>query len=513
MDPYEEVAQQGQVHPLSPAYVSNPMELDEHVPVHVLELEHLEYDASSDDDIQVEDDDEDPKEDPNKEREPEDEDTKEPSEGSDETKPLEEDETAVTPPPPSQRRARISVRPQTPMAASTKALIDAFVVGSSPFPLPPTSPAYDQVPSGHRAAMIRKRDNIPEEDMPPWRRFAFTAPLPGYDVAESSAAATRAPRSQAEDVGYVRALQASERRMMTSIEEVNLRTDGRDIRLEIDVVRGQRTAYETELQERQSAEDLVVTQMMRIHTLEARAHTDMVEDVDSSWTEGIVGLSQRLEKMESVFHISGCSINNQVKFATCTLLGAALTWWNGHVRTLGHEAAYALTWGTLKKKMTDKYCQKGEIKKLEIELWNLRVKGNDVAAYTQRFQELALMCTKFLANETEKVDKYISGLPDNIHGNVISARPKTLDETIEVVVPTGTYVVPTGRVVVPTGRYIVPTGRVVVLTGRVISLDRIPTGRYVVPTGTVVVPTGRVISPGRIPTGRATLYILYAIIY
>nr|GEU54798.1 reverse transcriptase domain-containing protein [Tanacetum cinerariifolium] len=136
--------------------------------------------------------------------------------------------------------------------------------------------------------------------------------------------------------------------------------------------------------------------------------------------------------MELVFHISGCAIDNQVKFATCTLLGAALTWWNGHVRTLGHDAAYVMTWGTLKKKLMDKYCPKGEIKKLEIELWNLRVKGNDVAAYTQRFQELALMCTKFLTNETEKVDKYISGLPDNIHGNVMSARPKTLDETIEL---------------------------------------------------------------------------------
>ncbi|GJT71986.1 reverse transcriptase domain-containing protein [Tanacetum coccineum] len=111
---------------------------------------------------------------------------------------------------------------------------------------------------------------------------------------------------------------------------------------------------------------------------------------------------------------------------------ATLTWWNGHVRTLGHDAAYAMTWGTLKKKLTDKYCPKGEIKKLEIELWNLRVRGNDVAAYTQRFQELALMCTKFLADETKKVDKYISGLPDNIHGNVMSARPKTLDDAIEL---------------------------------------------------------------------------------
>ncbi|GJX07101.1 putative reverse transcriptase domain-containing protein [Tanacetum coccineum] len=164
------------------------------------------------------------------------------------------------------------------------------------------------------------------------------------------------------------------------------------------------------------------------------SYTDFMkcQPLNFKGTEGVVGLSQWLEKMESVFHISGCAIDNQVKFATCTLLGAALTWWNGHVRTLGHDAAYAMTWGTLKKKLTDKYCPKGEIKKLEIELWNLKVRGNDVAAYTQRFQELALMCTKFLADETEKVDKYISGLPDNIHGNVMSARPKTLDDAIEL---------------------------------------------------------------------------------
>ncbi|GJR39929.1 putative reverse transcriptase domain-containing protein [Tanacetum coccineum] len=147
--------------------------------------------------------------------------------------------------------------------------------------------------------------------------------------------------------------------------------------------------------------------------------------------EGVVGLTRWIEKMESVFNISGCAVENQVKFATCTLLGAALTWWNGQIRTLGPEA-YAMTWEVLKKKMTDKYCPQGEIKKLEIELWNLKVKGNDVPAYTERFQELTLICTKFVANETEKVDKYISGLPDNIYGNVKSARPKTLDETIEL---------------------------------------------------------------------------------
>ncbi|GKF13739.1 putative reverse transcriptase domain-containing protein, partial [Tanacetum coccineum] len=148
-------------------------------------------------------------------------------------------------------------------------------------------------------------------------------------------------------------------------------------------------------------------------------------------TEGVVGLTRWIKNMESVFNISCCAIKNQVKFATCTLLGAVLTWWNGQIRTLGRDA-YSMTWEVLKKKMTDKYCPQGKIKKLEIELWNLKVKGNDVPAYTEHFQKLTLIGTKFVANETEKVDKYISGLPDNIYGNVKSSRPKTLDETVEL---------------------------------------------------------------------------------
>ncbi|GKF10103.1 hypothetical protein Tco_0048029 [Tanacetum coccineum] len=42
-------------------------------------------------------------------------------------------------------------------------------------------------------------------------------------------------------------------------------------------------------------------------------------------TEGVVGLTRWIEKMESVFNISSCAIENQVKFATYTLLDTALT--------------------------------------------------------------------------------------------------------------------------------------------------------------------------------------------
>ncbi|GJU97965.1 putative reverse transcriptase domain-containing protein [Tanacetum coccineum] len=149
-------------------------------------------------------------------------------------------------------------------------------------------------------------------------------------------------------------------------------------------------------------------------------------------TEGVVELTQWFEKMETVFRISNCSVENQIKFSTCTLLGSALTWWNSHVRTVGHDVAYAMTWTELKKKMTDKYCPRSEIKKLEVEMWNLKVKGTDVIGYNQHFQELALLCVRMFPEESDKIERYVGGLPDMIHGSVVASKPKTMQEAIEM---------------------------------------------------------------------------------
>ncbi|GJW26554.1 reverse transcriptase domain-containing protein [Tanacetum coccineum] len=123
--------------------------------------------------------------------------------------------------------------------------------------------------------------------------------------------------------------------------------------------------------------------------------------------EGVVGLTQWFKKMESVFHIRNYTVACQIKFATCTLQGNALTWWNSHVRTVGHDVAYAMTWKTLMKMITGKYCPRGEIKKLEIELWNLKVK------------------------ESDEVEKYVGGLPDMIQGSVMASKPKKMQDAIE----------------------------------------------------------------------------------
>ncbi|GJT15636.1 putative reverse transcriptase domain-containing protein [Tanacetum coccineum] len=104
-----------------------------------------------------------------------------------------------------------------------------------------------------------------------------------------------------------------------------------------------------------------------------------------SGTEGIVGLTRWFKKMETLFNISNFPPKYQVKYATCTLLDSALTW--------------------------------NEIQKMETELWNLTVKGNGLTAYTQRFQELILLCTRMVPDEEDRVERFIGRLPDNIQGN------------------------------------------------------------------------------------------------
>ncbi|GJR69786.1 putative reverse transcriptase domain-containing protein [Tanacetum coccineum] len=134
----------------------------------------------------------------------------------------------------------------------------------------------------------------------------------------------------------------------------------------------------------------------------------------------------------NLYSISVTAVECQVNYATCTLLNGALTWWNSHVRTIGIDVAYEMSLKDLMKMMIEAYCPRNEIQKLESELWNLTVKGTNVAGYTQRFQELALLCPKMVLDEEEKVERYIWGLPDSIQRNVTSAGPVRLQDAVKL---------------------------------------------------------------------------------
>ncbi|GJZ05894.1 putative reverse transcriptase domain-containing protein [Tanacetum coccineum] len=111
---------------------------------------------------------------------------------------------------------------------------------------------------------------------------------------------------------------------------------------------------------------------------------------------------------------------------------SALTWWNSHKRTIGTDAAFSMLWRELMKLMAEVYCTRNEIQKMESELWNLTVKNNDLAAYTQIFQELTMMCTKVVPEEEDRVEKFIGGLPDNILGYMIVTEPTRIQDDVRI---------------------------------------------------------------------------------
>nr|GEZ38926.1 retrotransposon protein, putative, Ty3-gypsy subclass [Tanacetum cinerariifolium] len=124
--------------------------------------------------------------------------------------------------------------------------------------------------------------------------------------------------------------------------------------------------------------------------------------------------------------------NHGMNYGRTKGVDSALTWWNSHKRTIGVDAAYAMKWAGLMKLMTEVYCPRNEIQKMETELWKLTIKGNDLTTYTQRFQELILLCTRMVPDEEDIVERFIGGLLDNIQGNVIVANLAILQNVIHI---------------------------------------------------------------------------------
>ncbi|GJW56995.1 putative reverse transcriptase domain-containing protein, partial [Tanacetum coccineum] len=127
------------------------------------------------------------------------------------------------------------------------------------------------------------------------------------------------------------------------------------------------------------------------HEDDNRMAMEMIMEIEAKMplifkgTEGVVGLTRWFEKMETVFHFSNCPHKYQVKYASCTLQNGVLTWWNSYKRTVGTDAAYAMTWKALMKLM-----------------------------------------------EEDWVEKFIGGLPGNIQENVIAAEPTRLQDAVRI---------------------------------------------------------------------------------
>ncbi|GJY90882.1 putative reverse transcriptase domain-containing protein [Tanacetum coccineum] len=104
---------------------------------------------------------------------------------------------------------------------------------------------------------------------------------------------------------------------------------------------------------------------------------------------GVVVLTRWIEKMKSVQDMSGCSIDQKVKYTAGSFMGKALTWWNSQIRTLSREVAVSMSWNDFKFMMIEEFCPSHEMQKLETELWNHAMVGAGHAATGNAFATTA----------------------------------------------------------------------------------------------------------------------------
>ncbi|GJY06079.1 putative reverse transcriptase domain-containing protein [Tanacetum coccineum] len=149
-------------------------------------------------------------------------------------------------------------------------------------------------------------------------------------------------------------------------------------------------------------------------------------------TGGVVVLTSWIEKMESVHDMSGCSIDQKVKYTAGSFVGKALTWWNSQIRTLSREVAVSMLWNDFKFMMIQEFCPSHQMQKLESELWNHAMVGAGHAAYTDRFHELARLVPHLVTLESRMIERYAYGLAPQIRRMVAATEPKTIQKVVHI---------------------------------------------------------------------------------
>nr|GEW46026.1 retrotransposon protein, putative, Ty3-gypsy subclass [Tanacetum cinerariifolium] len=147
---------------------------------------------------------------------------------------------------------------------------------------------------------------------------------------------------------------------------------------------------------------------------------------------GAIVLTRWIEKMKSVHDISGCSIDQKVKYTAGSFVVKALTWWNSQIRTLSQDVAVSMSWNDFKFMMIQEFCPSHEIQKLESELWNHVLVGDGYAAYTDRFHELARLVPHLVTPESRMIERYVYGLAPQICEMVAESKPKTIQKVVQI---------------------------------------------------------------------------------
>ncbi|GJV43401.1 hypothetical protein Tco_1427937 [Tanacetum coccineum] len=114
---------------------------------------------------------------------------------------------------------------------------------------------------------------------------------------------------------------------------------------------------------------------------------------------GVVVLTCWIEKMESVHDMSGCSVDQKVKYTAGSFM---------------------------------EFSPSHEMQKLESELWNHAMVGASHAAYTDRFHKLARLVPHLVTLESKMIERYLYGLALQIRRMVAATEQKTIQKAVQI---------------------------------------------------------------------------------
>nr|GEY35560.1 putative reverse transcriptase domain-containing protein [Tanacetum cinerariifolium] len=317
---------------------------------------------------------------------------------SEEIEPFEEGETAATPPPFRYRiAARISVRPHIPMPFHSESEVERLLAIPTP-PLSPVSPTSYLLPPFLMP--------LPIFTPLPTLSFHYLCRYRLLLVGESSIAAARqirpaltiADRRRANDrlIDRLRRERRYFRTLSTNyVQEKMAPKRTRTTRANPDPTS---TTTTTEPMTQEAINNLIAQRVIEA-LAEYETQRNGVVNGDTSHTTRTGPRTVRPTQECTYKDYLSCgplkfkSTKGVIgKFASSTLIGSALTWWNSHMRAVGQEVAYAMPLKTLKQMMT--------VKRMFLE-------------------------------ESNKIERYVGRLPEMIRGNVMSYEPKSMQKDIE----------------------------------------------------------------------------------
>nr|GEY39196.1 putative reverse transcriptase domain-containing protein [Tanacetum cinerariifolium] len=256
-------------------------------------------------------------------------------------------------------------------------------------------------PPLHMPPPVDRRDGIPETKMPPHKRLCLSTLGSRYEVKESSTA--RPTEGRGIDYGFVSTLDAEARRR--GIGEVGY---------------GIRDTWVDQIEIVPEIAPMTVGERVDLLIEDMIAHKETIQIMEEE-AYAVREAWAHLIRLSQAVHSKLQTHQEQVRQAqmveTLLVMGDMR-------REMGNMQAKLLA---LREQSRRARQPRGDAR-----VSNHQDAPRDADTYTERFQELTLICTKFVADETEKIDKYISGLPDKIYGSVKASKSKTLDETIEM---------------------------------------------------------------------------------